>query len=141
MARWARWTVTVVTAAVVFGVCLWGARSVSFELMADATEADRWAVAAAFAAVVATAVAAAVGWWAGREDRSGESVVSQRATASGRGRAVQVGRDQNASDTPGAGSVPGRVDQYAKVSDDASVTQVGRNQRTGSRDDEQPSRP
>ena len=41
------------------------------------------------------------------------------------GRAVQVGRDQNASDTPGAGSVPGRVDQYAKVSDDASVTQVG----------------
>lgn len=140
-----RWSVTVVFAAAVFGVCLWGARSVSFGWMPKA-EADRWVVATAFASVMTTVAAAAVGWWAGREQPGlslspAERTVLQRATASGRGRAEQVGGSQNAPSRPGAGSVPGRVEQVAEVSDDASVTQVGGDQHTGPGDDEQQQQP
>ncbi|PJJ04200.1 hypothetical protein BX264_4604 [Streptomyces sp. 2333.5] len=145
MSRSVRWSVAAVVAAVVFGVCLWGARSVSFGWMPEA-EADRWVVATAFASVMTTVAAAAIGRWAGREQPgpslpSGERTVLQRATASGRGRAEQIGGDQNAPFPAGAGSVPGRVEQDAEVSDDASVTQVSGDQHTRPGDDEQQPRP
>ncbi|MFC7900252.1 hypothetical protein ACFUV1_08855 [Streptomyces griseoincarnatus] len=140
MSRSVRWSVTVVVAAVVFGVCLWAGRSVSFGWMPEA-EADRWVVATAFASVMTTVAAAAVGWWAGRERLPpAERMVSQRATASDGGRAKQVGGNQNAP-SPGGGSVPGRVEQEAEVSDSASVTQVGGDQHTGRGDDDQQPRP
>jgi hypothetical protein len=50
----------------VFGVCLWLFRFASWWWMPHATS-DRWAVAAAFAAVTAGAVGAAGTWWASRE--------------------------------------------------------------------------
>ncbi|MGW3009198.1 hypothetical protein ACWC9R_10205 [Streptomyces sp. NPDC001219] len=104
-------------------------------------EADRWVVATAFASVMSTVAAAAVGWWAGHEQPgpslpSTERTVSQQTVASGRGRTEQVGGHQNA----GVGSVPGSVQQDAQVSDDASVTQVGGDQHTRVGDDEQQSR-
>ncbi|MFJ4513059.1 hypothetical protein [Streptomyces sp. NPDC088816] len=147
MARSARWVVTAVAATVVFVVCLRVGRSVSFGWMPEA-EADRWVVATAFATVVSTVTGAAGGWWAGREQPDpssppAERVVSQQVTASGRGRAVQVGGNQNTPfpSSADAGGVPGRVDQDAKVSDDASVTQVGGDQHTGPGDDERQQRP
>ncbi|MGW3028498.1 hypothetical protein [Streptomyces sp. NPDC001221] len=147
MTRWGRWSVTVVTAGVVFGVCLWVGRSVPFEWMPTA-EADRWVVATAFATVMGTVAATAVGWWAGREQPTPFSppehpMVSQEVTASGRAGVNQVGGNQNAPSSPagaGAGGRPGRVMQKAEVSDDASVTQVGGDQHTGPGDDEQQQR-
>ncbi|MFB8136332.1 hypothetical protein [Streptomyces mirabilis] len=144
MSHLGRWTVTVGVAAVVFGVCLWAARSVSFDWMPDA-EADRWVVATAFATVMATVAATAFGWWAGREQPapslpSRERTVSQRATASGRGLSVQIGGSQYTSHAPlraSAGSDPGQVEQEAEVSDDASVTQIGDDQHKGPGDDGQ----
>ncbi|MFJ9377544.1 hypothetical protein [Streptomyces sp. NPDC101455] len=146
MVRWVRWAVTVVVAAAVFGGCLWVGRSVSFGWMPEA-EADRWVVSTAFATVMATVAAAAVGWWAGREEPaltplpSVQRAVSQKATVSGRGRVNQVGGNQNAPSPAGAGAgagaVPGRVEQTAEVSEDASVTQVGGDQNTRPGDDEQ----
>ncbi|MFD4612686.1 hypothetical protein ACFWOT_32330 [Streptomyces sp. NPDC058440] len=147
MARSARWAVTAVAATVVFVVCLWVGRSVSFGWMPDA-EADRWVVATAFATVVSTVTGAAGAWWAGREQPDpspplAERVVSQQVTASGRGRVTQVGGNQNTPlpSSADAGGVPGRVDQDAKVSDDASVTQVGGDQHMGTGDDERQQRP
>ncbi|WP_406470340.1 hypothetical protein OH738_30990 [Streptomyces hirsutus] len=147
MARSARWVVTAVAATVVFVVCLRMGRSVSFGWMPEA-EADRWVVATAFATVVSTVTGAAGAWWAGLEQPDpssppAERVVSQQVTASGHGRAVQVGGNQNTSfpSSAGAGGVPGRVDQDAKVSDDASITQVGGDQHRGPGDDERQQRP
>ena len=166
MRRLGRWTVAVGVAVVVFGVCLWTARSVSFDWMPD-EEANQWVVATAFATVVATVSAAAVGWWAGREEPSqtpgepsripgepsrtpeepsaerGEPspqrTVSQRATASGQGRSVQVAGNQYTLRTPppaSAGTRPGQVEQEAKASGNASVTQVGGDQYREPEDDE-----
>ncbi|GGP00250.1 hypothetical protein [Wenjunlia tyrosinilytica] len=157
MARWVRWPVTVVAAAVVFGGCLWVGRSVPFAWMPEA-QADRWMVATAFATVVGTVAATAVGWWAGREQpapppppaSSGSGsgsvrpAVSQEATATGRARVNQVGGDQGTASSPagaGGGGGPGRVEQKAQASHDASVTQVGGHQRTGRGDDDQQRRP
>jgi hypothetical protein len=111
--------------------------------MPDA-EADRWVVATAFATVMATVAAGAVGWWAGRDEPapslpSMERTVSQRATVSGHGRSEQVGASQSTPHVPLSASVgnePGKVKQEAEVSDDASVAQVGGDQHKGSRDDE-----
>ncbi|MDK1476845.1 hypothetical protein QNO07_26165 [Streptomyces sp. 549] len=104
-------------------------------------EADRWVVATAFASVMATVVAGAVGWWAGRAQPTTagpvERTVSQRVTASGRGQAAQVGGNQNTPAPGGAGGGPSSVEQEAEVADDASVTQVGGDQRNGLGDDEQ----
>ncbi|WP_405906473.1 hypothetical protein OG742_12390 [Streptomyces sp. NBC_00828] len=115
--------------------------------MPDA-EADRWVVASAFATAMATVAAAAVGWWAGREQPglslpSAERTVSQRATASGHGQSVQVGGNQYSPHTASFASADsglGQVEQEAEVSDDASVTQVGGDQYKGAEDDEQQSR-
>lgn len=159
MRRLGRWTVVVGVAVVVFGVCLWTARSVSFDWMPD-EEANQWVVATAFATVVATVAAAAVGWWAGceepsqkpgepsrtpeepspeRGEPSPQRTVSQRATASGQGRSVQVAGHQYTLRTPppaAADSRPGQVEQEAKVSGHASVTQVGGDQYREPEDDE-----
>src|SRR5205823_5269267 len=65
-----KWSVTGVAAAVTFGVCLWLAMAVELPFLPKA-EADRWVVAAAFAGMMATAVAACGTWWAARENRPG----------------------------------------------------------------------
>ncbi|MFB7739820.1 hypothetical protein ACFC08_36905 [Streptomyces sp. NPDC056112] len=101
----------VAAAVVTFAVVLWAARSVSWGWLPEG-EAERWTVAAAFAAVVAGAVGAAVGWWAGREaptrqPRGGRSL---RARAADQGRVDQVG---------GHRGVPGGVGDAAP--DDARL--------------------
>lgn len=145
MARWVRWAVTLVVAAVVFGMCLWVARSMSFGWTPEA-EADRWVVATAFATVMGTVAATAVGWWASREElvpppppEPELPAVSQEVIASGRARVNQAGRDQNtpASLANTTGDIPGRVVQKAEASDDASVNQAGRDQNTRSEDDDE----
>ncbi|OQD51663.1 hypothetical protein BM536_038800 [Streptomyces phaeoluteigriseus] len=128
--------ITVLVAAVVFGVCLWVGRSASFGWMPK-EEANRWVVATAFATVMATVAATAAGWWAAHEQPAtaappAERVVSQKATASGQGRVNQAGGNQNAPSSPaaGAGGGPGRVEQEAEASDSGSVNQVGADQHT-----------
>jgi hypothetical protein len=103
--RLMRWLVAVTAAVVVFGVCLWLFRFVSWSWMPHATS-DRWLVATAFASVTAGAVFAAP-WWAGRETpplagpaaAEQGSRVDQRARASGHGKITQVGRDQHTTGT------------------------------------------
>ncbi|MGW7134332.1 hypothetical protein ACWGIA_39165 [Streptomyces bobili] len=133
--------ITIVAAAVVFGVCLWVSRSASLGWMPK-EEANRWVVATAFATVMATVAATAVGWWAAREEPDAptspaaappvERVVSQKATASGQGRVNQTGGNQNTPPSPvtGAGVGPVRVEQEAEASDSGSVNQVGADQHT-----------
>jgi hypothetical protein len=147
MARWVRWWVTAVAAAVMFGVCLWVGRSVSFGWMPEA-EADRWVVATAFATVMATVAATAVGWWASREPPASPPppelpAVSQEITASGRARVNQAGGSQNTpASSAGAGDgSPGPVVQKVEASDDASVNQAGGDQHIKPGDDEQQQRP
>ncbi|MFH8625095.1 hypothetical protein ACH4A8_25010 [Streptomyces vietnamensis] len=139
MSRPMRWTVAVVAAAVTFWVCLWAARAVSWGWLPKEEE-TRFAVAIAFATVAATVVAAGVGWWAGREQPpQPEPTVSQRATATGKGRITQVGGSR--TPTP-ATAAPARVDQHAEASDEGSVTQVGGDQHAdGGGADDQPTRP
>lgn len=67
-------------AAMLFVVCLWIGRAVSFSWMPRA-EADRWVVATAFATVMATGAFGAVAWWAGRETPAGHASQSVRGTA------------------------------------------------------------
>jgi len=90
--RLVRWVVAVAAAVMVFGVCLWLGRSVSFSWMPKA-EADRWVVATAFATVVAGAVLTAVGWWAGRE-MSTPPALADHGRQSVRGSAVGGGISQ-----------------------------------------------
>jgi hypothetical protein len=61
-----RWLIAVTATVAVFLGCLWLFRFASWSWMPHATT-DRWAVAAAFAAVTAGAVGAAGTWWASRE--------------------------------------------------------------------------
>ncbi|WP_190047329.1 hypothetical protein [Streptomyces galilaeus] len=143
--------ITIVAAAVVFGVCLWVGRSASFGWMPK-EEANRWVVATAFATVMATVAATAAGWWAAHEQPATatppaaappvERVVSQKATASGQGRVNQAGGNQNTppSAVTGAGVGPVRVDQEAEAADRGSVNQVGGDQHTrpGSDGQQQP---
>ena len=104
--RLMRWLVAVTAAVAVFGVCLWLFRFASWSWMPHATS-DRWLVATAFASVTASAVGAAVYWWAGRETSplagptaaEQGSQVDQRARASGHGKITQVGRDQHTTGT------------------------------------------
>ncbi|MFC8093362.1 hypothetical protein [Streptomyces sp. NPDC057301] len=151
MSRRLRWLVTVVGAAVVFGVCLWAARTVWFGWMPRA-EADRWVVATAFATVMATVAAAALSWWAGHEPSgpitaSADRTVVQRATASGRGRVEQAGGHHNTPSTADGDAssdvagMPGRTEQEGEASDEGSVTQVGGNLYVGPGDDERQPRP
>lgn len=89
----ARWLVTVSTSVVVFGVCLWLFRFVSFSWMPHA-ESDRWVVATAFATVAATAV----GWPLTRWAAGNEPTETSRkqfnlwAKVRGHGKSVQIGK-------------------------------------------------
>lgn len=132
MRRSVRWVVAVTAAGVAFGLCLWLARSVSFDWTPRA-EADRWVVAAAFASVMAGAVGLAVGWWAGR-DEPGSGHVRQRARASDQAQVTQLGGSRL---VPGGVTrdtdAPNDVDQRAVASGDARITQAGGDQHTPER--------
>ncbi|AVZ71108.1 hypothetical protein SLUN_01435 [Streptomyces lunaelactis] len=118
----------VMAPVVAFGVGLWLAGSV-FSGWLPRAEAERWAVAAAFATVAAGAVGAPLGWWAGRETRGGGRVVVQRATATEASRTTQIGGSRG-----GTASAPsGDVEQQAESSGTARITQIGGDQQTGGR--------
>jgi hypothetical protein len=69
MRRSARWLVAWSVTAVAFAVFLWLAKVFSFS-WEPRDQSDRWVIATAFASVMAGAVIAALGWWAGREPPS-----------------------------------------------------------------------
>jgi hypothetical protein len=117
--------VAVTAVVVVFGVGLWLAGSV-FSGWLPRGEAERWAVAAAFATVAAGAVGAPLGWWAGRETRTGGRVV-QRATAGDASRTVQIGGSRGGT----VSRAPGDLEQHAESSGTARITQIGGDQHTG----------
>lgn len=127
MARTGRWAVAVMASVVAFGVGLWLAGSV-FSGWLPRGEAERWAVATAFATVAAGAAGAPLGWWAGRETRGGGRVV-QRATATEASRTTQIGGSRGGTDS--APSVD--VEQQAESSGTARITQIGGDQHTGGR--------
>lgn len=66
MRRSVRWLAACGMTAITFGACLWAARALSFS-WEPKDQADRWLIATAFASVMAGAVLAALGWWAGRD--------------------------------------------------------------------------
>lgn len=66
MAQPVRWLLVIASTVATFVVCLLLVRLISFSWMPQ-TETDRWAVAAAFAAVAAGSVGTAMGQWAGHE--------------------------------------------------------------------------
>lgn len=125
-----RWAIGTAAAFVVFWLCLWLARSVSFGWMPTA-EADRWAVAGAFAGAMAAAVVAMTAWWAGRGARSGSGRSRDRQVVRQQARASQyagVEQTAGASGTPGARHRSPwlqRVTQKARASDRAKIKQVG----------------
>jgi len=122
--RSVRWLTVVLVTLAVFTGCLWLLRSAAFGWMPDA-DADRWAVATAFATVVAGSVGTALGWWAGRGEGDAPTT-RQTANASERGQIRQVGRDR--TDAPLAtapGSIP-RVEQEARATGNSRIDQIGR---------------
>lgn len=133
MTRPLRWTVTFAATIGAFLLCLWLGHSVSFGWLPRA-DSDRWALAAAFAAVCAGVVGAAVGWWAGQSEPAPavrrDHRVTQTAKASGRARTLQVGGSQTAPDAPApqAGDEASVVRQEADASGHAEVRQIGRDQ-------------
>lgn len=87
MRRSVRWLVTWSVTAVAFAAFLWLAKVFSFS-WEPRDQSDRWVIATAFASVMAGAVIAAMGWWAGREAPS------------------QAGTRQSIATTPGGTSAP-----------------------------------
>ncbi|WP_409239356.1 hypothetical protein [Streptomyces sp. PA5.6] len=128
MVRSVRWLVAVAAAVVTFGVFLWAARAASWDWL-PAGDAERWGVAAAFAAVAAGAVGMAVGWWAGREpsaqEREGGGSVEGQAT--GHGRVDQVRGHRGG---PG-GAVPDDLRLRAEASEYGQVRQTGGDDHLG----------
>ncbi|WP_406388687.1 hypothetical protein [Streptomyces sp. NBC_00211] len=125
-----RWAVGIGSAFVVFWLCLWLVRAVSFGWLPKA-EADRWAVAGAFGGAMAAAVGGLTAWWAGRGTQGGagagpdEGTVRQQARAGGEAEVEQVagtlGRQAAQHRRPGRK----KVSQKAKASDQAKIRQVG----------------
>jgi hypothetical protein len=90
--RAAKWLVTVVVSAMIFGGSLWLAMAVKLSFLPK-LDADRWVVAAGFASVMAACVLACGGWWAGRESEAkGAAPLGVSVIASG-DRSIAVGRD------------------------------------------------
>ncbi|MFJ9662066.1 hypothetical protein ACIRPR_29355 [Streptomyces griseoflavus] len=131
MVRSVRWLVAVAAAVVTFGVCLWAGRSAAWGWL-PAGDAERWGVAAAFAAVAAGAVGMAVGWWAGRESpvEGREDGGSIEAQATGHGRVDQVRGHRGG---PG-GAVPDNLRLNAKASEYGQVRQTGGDDHSGGPD-------
>ncbi|PJN05588.1 hypothetical protein CG723_44115 [Streptomyces sp. CB01635] len=123
--RWLRWLVVAVTAGATFWVFLWVAQSVSWGWLPEG-EAERWGVAAGFAAVVASAVVMATGWWAGREVSPGQppSGRSVRGRVADQGRVDQVGGHRGRPSGPSR-AVPGSVRLDAEASGHGQIRQTG----------------
>jgi hypothetical protein len=70
MTRPFKWLIALLASTGAFVSCLWVGWVVGVRLWPDSltSVADRWLVAAAFASVVAAAILASCGWWAGREE-------------------------------------------------------------------------
>lgn len=130
--RASRWVATVGLTIAVFAIALWGFHFATFSWL-PRNEADRWVVATGLATVSATAVGAALAWWAGRENQPSPQAqnpdgVRQSARASGEGQIAQIGGDQHGPSSQGR-----RLDgvrQSARASGHGRITQVGGDQRT-----------
>ncbi|MEV7615500.1 hypothetical protein [Streptomyces sp. NPDC089799] len=124
-----RWAVGIGAAFVVFWLCLWLARAVSFGWLPEA-EADRWAVAGAFAGAMAAAVGGLTAWWAGRGAQGGaggrdESVVRQAARADGVAEVEQVAGSRGPAGTRSRRPARKKVSQKAKATGESKIGQVG----------------
>jgi hypothetical protein len=90
MIRPFKWLIALLASAAAFVSCLWAGWVAGVRLWPDSltSVADRWAVAAAFATVVAGAVLASCGWWAGREEPGPEREPDSRPVST---QAIRVG--------------------------------------------------
>ncbi|GGX18556.1 hypothetical protein GCM10010321_36440 [Streptomyces chartreusis] len=126
-----RWTIAVVASVTVFCLCLWGAHAVRLGWM-PSDETDRWSIAATFATVSATVVAAALGWWAQYKAPSPGAApprIAQRAKVVGQGHVEQVGGSRNMP--PGLSrspEPPHQVEQHAEASGSGRISQAGGDQ-------------
>jgi hypothetical protein len=67
MSRSLKWVLTLLSAAIAFGACLWLGIKIASLIVPNMADADQWVAAAAFATVMATSASSCVAWWAGRE--------------------------------------------------------------------------
>jgi hypothetical protein len=131
MGRSVRWFVTAVVIVMTFGSCLWAGHGLSWDWLPDG-EAERWGVAATFATVVAGAVGAPLGWWAGRE-RSARLVPVLEGDRVLRARAVDSSVVDQAAGSrgPDGAAVKGRVEMDADASGHGRIRQTGGDDTAG----------
>lgn len=131
LSRQVRWVIGVAATVSAFGALLWLGRVTSFDWLPDG-EAERWAVAVAFATLGATAVLSAMGWWATQapaEPSTAGRTVRLRAKATGRGRVIQTagnhhqasGMSPSTSEAP----LPDQIRMKATAAEDGQITQTG----------------
>lgn len=96
MRRAAKWLVTGVVSAVVFGLSLWMAATVKLAFLPTA-EADRWVVNAAFVTAMAACALACGAWWAARENLSASSDPAGKTIAASGSGSIAVGGDISGS--------------------------------------------
>ncbi|MGK5693940.1 hypothetical protein ACSNOJ_13730 [Streptomyces sp. URMC 128] len=126
-----RWVIGVAATVSAFGALLWLGRVTSFGWLPDG-EAERWAVAVAFATLGATAVLSALGWWAAQapgEPAAAGRTVRLRAKATGRGRVTQTAGHHydtgRAGPAPDQATSPEHIRMRATASEDGQITQTG----------------
>ncbi|WP_158754746.1 hypothetical protein [Streptomyces sp. NRRL F-2580] len=116
MSRPLRWAVVIGGTAIVFLLSFKLGQADPFGWLPD-KDSDKVAAAAGFAGAMAAAFGLAGAWWASSGPGAagaGQSVVRQRARASGTGRITQSG----------GGSAPDVVDQRARADGDSRVRQT-----------------
>ncbi|MER6201120.1 hypothetical protein ABT234_27605 [Streptomyces sp. NPDC001586] len=116
MSRPLRWAVVIGGTAIVFLLSFKLGQADPFGWLPD-KDSDKVAAAAGFAGAMAAAFGLAGAWWAGSGTGAagaGQTVVRQRARASGTGQITQSG----------GGSAPDLVDQWARADGDSRVQQT-----------------
>ncbi|MFJ3721915.1 hypothetical protein ACIPYQ_05000 [Streptomyces sp. NPDC090045] len=116
MSRPLRWAVVIGGTAIVFLLSFKLGQAAPFGWLPD-KDSDKVAAAAGFAGAMAAAFGLAGAWWAGSGPGAagaGQTVVRQRARASGTGQITQSG----------GGSAPDLVDQWARADGDSRVQQT-----------------
>jgi len=124
-----RWSVAVSASMITFALCLWLGGSARLGWMPQAQEI-RWGIATSFAGVAATAVGAAVNWWATRNSfEPGPTTpqdVRQNVQAAEEADVIQVAGDDGGGRV---GRTTGSLTQSVNASGQSRVTQVGGNRR------------
>ncbi|MFF4230565.1 hypothetical protein [Streptomyces sp. NPDC001820] len=132
--RQARWVVGVASSLVAFGLLLWLGQAAPFGWLPDG-EPERWAVVVAFATLGATAVLAAMGWWAAQAPAASPASgreVRLSAKASGSGRVTQTAGSHYRTPSTGqpatggaAPPLPEHVRMKATATEDGRIDQAG----------------